>query len=176
MALKLPPRRVTGHHPFRTRNRHPARPDHEATMDLTARRAALLIAVFTLCIAIGGGLVMRIVDPEDFPTIGSGMWFSAQTITTVGYGDRVPTSTEGRAIATLVMVTGIGIMSVVTATITAIFVESMRRKRRAPSEVTLEHISHRLDQIERLMHERLEADQRRADGGDGERLQQRSQP
>ena len=140
-------------------------------MDLTARRAALLIAVFTLCIAIGGGIVMRIVDPEDFPTIGSGMWFSAQTITTVGYGDRVPTSTEGRAIATIVMVTGIGVMSVVTATITAIFVESARRKRQAPDTITLEHIAQRLDQIERLMDERLEPDQRGTDRGDGERLQ-----
>lgn len=144
-----------------------------AVVDLSARRAALLIACFTLCIGIGGGLIMRVVDPEDFPTIGSGMWFAVQTITTVGYGDRTPSSTEGRLIATVVMVTGIGIMSVITATITAIFVETMRRKRRAPHEITLEHIAHRLDQIERLMDERLEADQRRADRGDQEGLEQR---
>ncbi len=99
-------------------------------MNLSARRAALLISVVTLCIGIGGGVVMWAVDREDFPTIGSGMWFAVQTITTVGYGDHVPTSTEGRATATLVMVTGIGLMSVITATITAVFVESARRKRR----------------------------------------------
>ena len=97
---------------------------------LSARRAALLISVITLCIGIGGGVVMWAVDREDFPTLGSGMWFAIQTITTVGYGDHVPSSTEGRAVATLVMVTGIGFMSVITATITAIFVESARRKRR----------------------------------------------
>ena len=140
-------------------------------MTLSARRAALLISVITLCIGIGGGVVMWAVDREDFPTLGSGMWFAIQTITTVGYGDRTPSSTEGRAVATLVMVTGIGFMSVITATITAIFVESARRKRRAPEQITLDHIAQRLDQIERLMDERLEPDQRDPDRGDGERLE-----
>lgn len=140
-------------------------------MTLSARRAALLISVMSLCIGIGGGVVMWAVDREDFPTLGSGMWFAIQTITTVGYGDRTPSSTEGRAVATLVMVTGIGFMSVITATITAIFVESARRKRRAPEAITLEHVAQRLDQIERLMHERLEPDQRGSDRGDGERLE-----
>jgi voltage-gated potassium channel len=141
-------------------------------VNLSARRAALLISVFTLCIAIAGGVVMTVVDRNDFPTLGSGMWFAMQSITTVGYGDRVPSSTEGRLVATFVIISGLGFMSVITATITAIFVESARRKRRAPAEITLDHIADRLDQIERLMHERLEADQRRTDRGDGERLQQ----
>jgi voltage-gated potassium channel len=163
---------MSGHHPIRARIRHTRCAEHDR-VDLTARRAALLIATFTLCIGVGGGLIMRVVDPKDFPTIGSGMWFAVQTITTVGYGDHTPTSTEGRMIATVVMVGGIGIMSVITATITAIFVESARRKRQAPQAITLEHIAHRLDQIERLMDERLEADQRDADGGDRERLEQR---
>ena len=129
MAWTVPPRRVTRHHPSRARNRHPWCAD-DLRVTLSARRAALLISVMTLCIGIGGGVVMWAVDREDFPTLGSGMWFAIQTITTVGYGDRTPSSTEGRAVATLVMVTGIGFMSVITATITAIFVESARRKRR----------------------------------------------
>ena len=140
-------------------------------MTLSARRAALLISVITLCIGIGGGVVMWVVDREDFPTLGSGMWFAIQTITTVGYGDRTPSSAEGRAVATFVMVTGIGFMSVITATITAIFVESARRRRRGPEQITLDHIAQRLEAIERLMDERLEPDQRGPDRGDGERLQ-----
>jgi voltage-gated potassium channel len=138
---------------------------------LTARRAAFLISVMTLCIGIGGGVVMWAIDRADFPTLGSGMWFAVQTITTVGYGDHTPSSTEGRLVATFVMVTGIGFMSVITATITAIFVESARRKRRSPQEITLEHIAKRLDQIERLMDQRFEANQRDTDRGDGEGLE-----
>jgi voltage-gated potassium channel len=175
MALILRPYRVAGHHPRRARNRHPARVDHPH-VTLSARRAALLISVITLCIGIGGGVVMWAVDRADFPTLGSGMWFAVQTITTVGYGDHVPTSTEGRAIATLVMVTGIGFMSVITATITAIFVESARRKRGGPDQITLTHIAQRLDQIEQLMDKRLEPDQRDPDRGDRERLQGGSGP
>jgi voltage-gated potassium channel len=169
MAASVRLARVNGHHPKRARNRHPGLVDHGG-VTLTARRAALLISVMTLCIGIGGGVVMWTIDRDDFPTLGSGMWFAVQTITTVGYGDHTPSSTEGRAVATLVMVTGIGFMSVVTATITAIFVESARRKRRSPQEVTLDHIAERLDQIERLMHERFEPDQRDPDRGDGEGL------
>jgi voltage-gated potassium channel Kch len=145
--------------------------------NLTVRRASVLIAATALGIGIAAGLVMRAVDPEDFPSAGSGLWWSVQTITTVGYGDSVPTSTAGRLIAVLVMVTGLGFMSVVTATITATFIEAARRRRRLPDEFTLEHIAQRLDQIEaQLVHQRLEADQRDAHQADGQGMQQRGLP
>jgi hypothetical protein len=43
---------------------------------LTARRAAAIIAGFTLLITVAGGILERIVDRQDFPTIGSGLWFA----------------------------------------------------------------------------------------------------
>ena len=140
-------------------------------MNLTAGRAAALISLLTLGIALAGAVVMWLIDDAAFPTFNSGLWFAIQTVTTVGFGDHVPTSTAGRWMATIVMVTGVGFMSVITATITAVFVESARRRRRAPDAITLERIAERLDRIERLMDERLEADQRRPDGGDGEGLE-----
>jgi voltage-gated potassium channel len=140
--------------------------------DLTIRRATVLIAGFTLAIGVGAGLLMRVFDNEDFSTAGAGLWWAFQTITTVGYGDKVPTSTEGRLVAVVVMVTGLGFMSVVTAAITAAFVEAARRRRRLPQEITLEHIAERLDQIEAaLVNQRLETDQRDADQADGEGVQ-----
>ena len=54
------------------------------------------------------------------------------------------------------------------------FIESARRKRSGDTDITLAHIAERLDQIERLMEDRLERDQRPADRGDGERLEQRT--
>ena len=142
--------------------------------DLTARRAGQLIAGVTFIVALVAGILMRLIDGENFPTIGSGLWWSVQTVTTVGYGDHVPTSTGGKTLAAVVMITALGFMSVVTAAISAMFIESARRKRSGNTEITLAHIVERLDQIERLMQDRLERDQRPADRGDSERLEQRA--
>jgi voltage-gated potassium channel len=145
--------------------------------NLTVRRASVLIAAFTLAIGLAAGLLMRAFDPHEFKTAGSGLWWSVQTITTVGYGDKVPTNTGGRLVAVLVMVTGLGFMSVVTAAITAAFIEAARKRRRMPEEITLDHIAERLDQIEAaLVDQRLKADQRDADHADGEAVQQRGLP
>jgi voltage-gated potassium channel len=121
--------------------------------DLTARRAGLVIGTITLGVSLASGILMRSIDHQDFPTIGSGLWWAVQTITTVGYGDKVPTSTEGRLMATLVMITGLGFLSVVTASISALFVESTRRRRSRRDDATLEHIADRLEQIERRLEE-----------------------
>ena len=121
--------------------------------DLTARRAGLAIAATTLVVALAGGLLIRVFDRDDFPTLASGLWWAVQTVTTVGYGDHVPSSSGGRAIAVVVMVTGIGFLSIVTASITAMFVESARRRMRGEDEITLTHIAERLDQIERRLEE-----------------------
>jgi voltage-gated potassium channel len=121
--------------------------------DLTARRAGLLIGGITFVVAVGAGLLMRSVDHEDFPSIGSGLWWAVQTVTTVGYGDKVPTSVEGRLVAAVVMVTALGFMSVLTASISAVFVESARRRRSRRDDATLEHIADRLDAIEQRLAE-----------------------
>jgi voltage-gated potassium channel len=121
--------------------------------DLTARRAGFVIGAITLGVSIAAGILMRSVDHEEFPSVGSGLWWAVQTVTTVGYGDVVPKSTDGRLVATVVMVTGLGFLSVVTASISALFVEATRRRRSSREDATLEHIADRLDQIERRLEE-----------------------
>jgi voltage-gated potassium channel len=95
---------------------------------LTARRAALIIAAFTLLITVAGGIMARLVDRQEFPTIGKGLWFALQTVTTVGYGDVTPKHADGRFIAAVVMLTGIGFLAVITASVTASLIESGRRR------------------------------------------------
>jgi voltage-gated potassium channel len=123
------------------------------TRTLTIRRAALLIAGFTIAITLIGGALIWILDNKEFPTLGSGLWWSVQTITTVGYGDHVPSSPEGQLVGTLIMVAGIGVLTVVTATVTAAFVESARMRfgRGRDEELLrrLERIEQRLEQLER---------------------------
>ena len=33
---------------------------------------------------------MRLLDPSEYPSIGRGLWWAIQTVTTVGYGDVTP--------------------------------------------------------------------------------------
>jgi voltage-gated potassium channel len=121
---------------------------------LTARRAGFLIGGSSLLIAVVCGLLMRVVDSKNFPNTGSGLWWAVQTVTTVGYGDRVPTTTGGQILATLVMVVAVGFISVLTAAISAVFIESARRRYRRGDQITLDDIAARLERIERALEQR----------------------
>jgi voltage-gated potassium channel len=122
---------------------------------LTARRAAGIIAGFTVLITVAGGVLERVVDHREFHTIGRGLWFALQTVTTVGYGDVTPKQADGRLIGAVVMLTGLGFLAVITASVTASLVESSRRRYAAQSDVDetrrLEDLSERLARIEALL-------------------------
>ena len=99
-------------------------------------------------ITFAAGL-MTFVDRENFPSIGSGLWWAVQTVTTVGYGDHVPTTVAGRLVAASVMLFGIGFLTVITAAITSTFVAQSRRE--VASAATVEQfrqIDQRLERIE----------------------------
>jgi len=123
------------------------------------RTAAMVIAGVATAMTLGTGLVMTAVDHDSFPTMGSGLWWSVQTVTTVGYGDHVPANAAGRILAALVMLVGIGFLTVITASITGSFVERSRRDREeadegAPTSSQLQEIAERLDRIEAALRER----------------------
>lgn len=119
---------------------------------LSARRAGGIIAGFTVLITVAGGILERFVDHNEFPTIGSGLWFALQTVTTVGYGDVTPARADGRFIATILMLTGIGFLTVITASVTASLVESSRRRFTGQPEAELtrrlQEVDARLARIE----------------------------
>jgi voltage-gated potassium channel len=60
-------------------------------------------------------------------TFGEAVWWTITTISTVGYGDRYPVTFEGRVVAATLMVAGIALLGVVTASIASWFVENLRR-------------------------------------------------
>lgn len=127
---------------------------------LTMGRAAQIIVTFTLAMTLIGGVVMHFADSRNFPNIGDGLWWSVQTVTTVGYGDHVPTDTVGRIVASVIMLVGIGFLSVITATITSAFIESARRRI---DGVELKTIDAKLDAISSRL-EAIEADVRQVRG------------
>lgn len=50
------------------------------------------------------------------------IWWTYTTITTVGYGDKYPVTTEGRILAMVLMTFGVGFFGIFTAYIASIFV------------------------------------------------------
>ena len=111
---------------------------------LTARRAAAIIAGFTVLITVAGGILERVLDHREYPTIGRGLWFALETVTTVGYGDVTPQRAQGRIIAAVLMLAAIGFLAVITASATASLVENSRRRFAATAEGDMEQ---RLDEV-----------------------------
>jgi voltage-gated potassium channel len=122
---------------------------------LTARRAGRAVAVVTIIVTVLSGVAMWLVDRDEFPNVWLGLWWAVQTVTTVGYGDITPAQPGGRVIAAFVMVSGIGFLTIVTATISAVFVENARRRLQGESEgkvhERLDGIAERLERIERAL-------------------------
>jgi voltage-gated potassium channel len=123
-----------------------------ARKPLTVGRAARIISSFTALMTLVGGVAIHFADPHNFPDIGDGLWWSVQTVTTVGYGDHVPTSALGRTVASIVMLAGIGFLTVITATITSAFIESARKRMQGVElktlDAKLDALGARLDTIE----------------------------
>ena len=91
----------------------------------TGRIIPYLMAAIALT-ALGAGLVMWLVDRKEFPTIGVALWWSAQTVTTVGYGDVTPESTWGRLVATGLMILAFAFLSLLTGTVASLLVAQSR--------------------------------------------------
>ena len=106
-----------------------------------------------VAVSLGCALLAWLVAREDFPTFGRALWWAAQTVTTVGYGDVTPVTTPGRIVAAFLMIAGFATLTLVTASISAGYVNRLQQRRRrgeldALLQV-LERIEQRLDQLER---------------------------
>lgn len=77
-----------------------------------------------LCVVILllGGVGFWALEPG-IPTLQDGLWLAFTTAATVGYGDTVPKTEAGRAFAVLVVLLGLAVLSLVTASLAAVFVE-----------------------------------------------------
>ena len=51
---------------------------------LSVRSAMAVIVAATLVSVLVGGVLITVVDPEEFPDLGTGLWWALQTVTTVG--------------------------------------------------------------------------------------------
>jgi voltage-gated potassium channel len=96
----------------------------QAERRLTSGTVFRFVGLVTAFLVVVAGAVESLVDKGDFPTLWDGIWWAVVTVTTVGYGDLYPKSVEGRIIGMIVMLFGIGFLSVLTATIASRFVKT----------------------------------------------------
>ena len=84
----------------------------------------LIASIFVAYIsAIQITITERAVEGSNIKNFGDGLWWAISTVTTVGYGDRFPTTTEGRFLAVALMFMGISLVGVITASVAAWFVK-----------------------------------------------------
>jgi voltage-gated potassium channel len=135
--------------------------------DLRPRHAAIAIVAFWLVAVLIFGVIERIADPHTFPSVWLAFWWAIQTVTTVGYGDVVPRQTTGKVLAAFLMLGGLSMLSILTATITSAFIayrqEQARETGEDPVAIQLEEIGRRLVTIEGEL--RQLRDDRSPDGG-----------
>jgi voltage-gated potassium channel len=129
-----------------------------AERTLTSRQGFRYLALLTGLLVVTAGASISAVDSGDFPNVWRGMWWAVETVTTVGYGDYTPHSVSGRIVAVLLMLVGIGFLSILTATIASSFVS-----RDAETEQTADKRDHNevLDALRRI-EARLEVIERRS--------------
>lgn len=132
-----------------------------ATRVLTSRlmknrsqSAAFVAALVALFLLVGSSAaVLHFEDPQDgnIKNAGDAVWWAFTTITTVGYGDKFPMSTEGRFIAALLMTAGVGVFGAISATLAAWFL--------APDEAATDNelsaLREELAALRKLIEERV---------------------
>lgn len=117
--------------------------------------AAAIIATFVVLV-IAGAVLIRLFASREYPNFGEAMWFTLQTVTTVGYGDNTPTSSGGRFIASFVMLVSIGLTTVITAVITSMFLRSLSREHEEEDQLVVAESLARIEAALAAAHERLD--------------------
>lgn len=87
------------------------------------------VAIISILLIIFSSIAILNVenDPEsNIKTAEDALWWSFVTITTVGYGDKFPITTEGRLIAAILMIAGVGLFGTFTGFVASWFMEEKK--------------------------------------------------
>jgi voltage-gated potassium channel len=121
----------------------------------TARRAfkhrkfhyVLILTAAVMVLAASGLYVVEREQNESLTSFWDALWWAISTTTTVGYGEIYPVTGEGRLIAVLLMLTGIGVIGVFTATIASLFMIEDEEDEFSGLHKRLDTIETKLDRL-----------------------------
>lgn len=128
----------------------PQRPsliERRALKIANARSVTLGLAATFVFLAVVGAIVIRFVDRHDFKSLGSALWWALQTVTTVGYGDIVPTTTVGQVVGGIEMVLGISFITFVIAGVTSTVIDGMQKRAQEADRTHLEGETRRILEV-----------------------------
>lgn len=121
---------------------------------LTRRKLHYGLLVAIVVIVVCALLVVefeRNAPDANITSLPDSLWWAITTATTVGYGDRFPTTAAGRGVAVVLMVLGIALFGMLAGSLASFFVERDREDATA-KEPTMSEIAERLDRIERAVN------------------------
>lgn len=116
---------------------------------LTLFRAVSTIIALALILVLVAGLLVRLVEPDTFTSIGLSYWWAVETVTTVGYGDVVPQDPAGRIVGVLLMLTGLAFIPTLTSVIVSTLIAKRRHAEQERLEQMVERLEEHLSRIER---------------------------
>ena len=135
------------------------------------REVIIIFVVFISTVLAGSIGILMLEGPnaqppsnfnEQFQNLGDGLWWCLVTITTVGYGDKYPTSSEGRVLGTVIMLVGLSFYGLVAGLGSSFIINRLKKGNEWMVSTFLNHtvILGVNDKLARVIHLLLEQDQR----------------
>jgi voltage-gated potassium channel len=113
--------------------------NRNATASLRGRVAVYVVsatALVVFCAALAVLNAERDKQGSNIENFGDALWWAGTTVSTVGYGDRFPVTAEGRFVAVALMLAGIALLGIITASLATWLIEKVREVEESADAAT----------------------------------------
>lgn len=128
----------------------------DSCLHILSRNKLGTTLVVALILTTLWGVVISLVEPS-ITNPWNGIWWAWETVTTVGYGDMVPKTIFGRILAIMLMIMGVGLLSLLTANFSAYFISKGTAKLEKEEDeilILVRELHKRLEKIEQQLQNR----------------------
>jgi voltage-gated potassium channel len=123
-----------------------------AAREILTRHKLHYAIAFTAVVMLAAGVLVDSLESEvasgNIKSFGDAMWWAAGTVTTVGFGDKFPVTTAGRAVGAALMIMGISLFGFLAGSLVSYFLDD---RDKGTTEPNLADIDSRLRRIETLL-------------------------
>lgn len=128
----------------------------KATHEVLTRHKLHYALAVTAVVVVGATVLVEAFEGQaaeaNIKTLPDALWWAVTTVTTVGYGDRFPTTPAGRGVAVVLMLVGIALYGFLAGSLASFFIEQRQEAESHPTQQpTLADIATRLDRIEQAL-------------------------